>query len=163
MWRWIAMGGGGLAAVGLTLWLFLLVSMRTGYAPALSAIRRFNRRFMNRRQMKTAGQPGAYASVIRHVGRTTGNAYETPVVVIGTDDCFLISLPYGTSPDWLKNVLAAGSAEIVHEGRTFQVGEPEVAPAVAGQHQSRWDRFVQWLYGVDLVLRLHKAEARVGR
>lgn len=164
MWRWIAIPGAGIGVVALSLWLFLLVSMRTGYAPALSVIRRLNRRLMNRRAMQTAGEPGAYASVIRHVGRNTGNVYETPVGVVDTDEGLLISLPYGTTPDWLKNVLAAGSAEMVHEGNAFSVADPELVPAASvARHHSSWNRLVQRLYGVDLVLRLQKVEARVGR
>ena len=158
--RWTAIAGGGLVAVALVLWLFLLLTMRAGYGPGLAAIRRLNRRFTNRRVMKTAGQPGASASVIRHVGRASGNPYETPVGVIDTGDDVLITLPYGTTSDWLKNVKAEGSAEVVHEGRIFGVEHPEVvAAADVAAHHSRRERLVQRLYGVDLVLRLRKAGA----
>lgn len=162
IWRWTAIGGGGLVAVALALWLFLLVTIRTGYGPGLAAIRRLNRRFTNRRVMKTAGRPGVSASVIRHVGRTSGNPYETPVGVIDTGDDVLITLPYGTTTDWFKNVKAEGSAEVVHKGRTFLVEHPEVvAAADVASHHSRRERLVQRLYGVDLVLRLRKAAAPV--
>lgn len=155
--RWTALGGGGLIAVALALWLFLLVTMRTGYGPGLAAIRRLNRRFTNRRVMETAGRPGASASVIRHVGRTSGNRYETPVGVVDTGTDVLITLPYGTTSDWLKNVKAEGSAEVVHEGRTLRVEHPEVvAAADVASHHSRRERLVQRLYGVDLILRLRK-------
>lgn len=141
-----------------------LVSLRTGWGPGVTAVRRFNRRFTNRRQMETAGQPGAYAGVIRHVGRSTGTRYGTPVGVVDTDEGLVIALPYGTSPDWLKNVLAAGGAEVVHEGRTIPVEDPELVPAAeAHLHTSRGDRFLQRLYGVELALRLQKAETGVER
>lgn len=157
IWRWTAIGGGGLVAVALTLWLFLLVTMRTGYGPGLAAIRRLNRRFTNPRVIETAGRPGASASVIRHVGRTSGNPYETPVGVVDIGDDVLITLPYGTNADWLKNVKAEGSAEVVHEGRTFRVEHPEVVGAAdVASHHSRRERLLQRLYGVDLILRLHK-------
>lgn len=157
MLRWTTIGGGGLVAVALALWLVLLLTMRTGYDPGLAAIRRLNRRFTNRRVMKTAGRPGASASVIRHMGRASGNPYETPVGVIDTGDDILITLPYGTTSDWLKNVKAEGSAEMVHEGQTFRVEHPEiVAAADVAAHHSRRERLVQRLYGVDLVLRLRK-------
>lgn len=100
--------------------------MRAKWPPVTSAVRRLNKRFMNPRQMRTAGQPGAYAGIVRHVGRTSGTAYETPVGIEETPDGFVIALPYGTSPDWLKNVLAAGSAELVREGSTYPVVEPRV-------------------------------------
>lgn len=155
--RWTAIGGGGLIAVALALWLFLLVTMRTGYGPGLAAIRRLNRRFTNRRVMKTAGQLGVSASVIRHVGRISGNPYETPVGVVDTGEDVLITLPYGTTSDWVKNVKAEGSAEVVHDGRTFRVEHPElVAAADVASHHSRRERLVQRLYGVELILRLRK-------
>jgi hypothetical protein len=37
--------------------------------------RRFHHAMGNRLQMRSAGTPGRYASVIRHQGRTTGRAY----------------------------------------------------------------------------------------
>ena len=157
--RWVIIGGGGIVAVGLAMWLFLVVTIRTAYDPALSAIRRLNRRVTNPRVMKTAGRPGASASVIRHKGRISGKPYETPVGVIETGDDLLITLPYGTTADWLKNVTAEGSAEMVHEGRTFRVEHPEVVPAaLVASQQTRQERFSQRLYGIDSVLRLRKTE-----
>ena len=63
--------------------------------------------------MKSSGTPGGNASVVRHVGRKTGRPFETPVKAVATDDGFVIALPYGRNTDWLKNVLASGSATIL--------------------------------------------------
>lgn len=101
------------------------LGMRNKWTPVLDFQRRVNHT-MNTRQMKDAGTPGAYASIIRHTGRTSGKAYETPVVPFPLGDGFVIALPYGTRPDWLKNVLAAGRAELVHEGETVAVDSPVV-------------------------------------
>lgn len=162
MWTWIGYLVGGLVAVAAVALTLQLVSLRTGWEPGVTAIRRFNRGFTNRRQMRTAGRPGAYAGVIRHVGRNTGTSYETPVGVVETDEGVLIALPYGTSPDWLKNVVAAGAAEVVHEGRTLPVEDPEVVPAAeVAAHTSRGDLFLQRLYGVDRALRLRKVHAEL--
>lgn len=156
MWIWIAIGAGIPAGLTLAAGLFLVVMLRTGYGPGVAVIRRFNRRFTNRNVMKTAGQPGS-ASVVRHTGRSSGKAYETPVGITEAGDDFLISLPYGTSPDWLKNVMAAGSAEVVHAGDSYRVTEPElVAPASVARFQSRAERLGLWIFGVDAVLRLRK-------
>jgi deazaflavin-dependent oxidoreductase (nitroreductase family) len=116
-----------LAALALVLVVFLL-GMRAKSPFVLTAVRSFNRRFMNPRQLRTAGKPGAYAGVIRHVGRRSGAAYETPVGPYATDGGFVITLPYGASSDWVKNVLAAGSATLVTEGETYDVDQPEVVP-----------------------------------
>ena len=76
--------------------------------------------------MRSAGREKSGTSVVRHVGRRSGNTYETPVVAVEHDDCFLIALPYGDSTDWLKNVVASGAAFVVSHGRTFPVDRPQV-------------------------------------
>lgn len=113
---------GALAAIGLV----FVAGMRGKWEPVQTAVRRMNKRFMNPAQMRTAGTPGAYAGIVRHRGRRSGTAYETPVGIEATDDGFVIALPYGTSPDWLKNVLAAGEAELVHEGEAHRVDQPRI-------------------------------------
>ena len=85
--------------------------------------------------IKSAGGPGASASVVHHVGRTSGRSYSTPVGAVPTYDGFVIALPYGLSADWLKNVLACGSATICHDGHTYDVDRPEVVPLSAVEHR----------------------------
>ena len=150
--------------VGLVLTLVVIgtvfmVGMRTKFPPVLHAVRRFNRAFTNPRAMKKAGTPGAYASVIRHVGRTTGRPYETPVEAFATDDGFLIALPYGSDTDWLKNVLASGSATIVDEGNTCRVEQPELVPtAVAAPHLPPKEQRTLRLFAVEHCLRVRRME-----
>ena len=136
-----------------------LIGMRTKSPLVLGVVRRFNRAFMNPRQMKTAGTAGAYASVIRHVGRTSGRPYETPVGAFATDDGFVIALPYGSDPDWLKNVLASGSAVLVHEGGTYRVDRPELIPttAAAPYLPVKEQRNLR-MFAVDQCLRVRTAE-----
>src|SRR5207344_1891845 len=97
MWRAIATLVVGLALVLGAIVVVFFVGMRTGSPLVRDVVRRFNRGVGNPHQMKTAGRPGAYASVIRHVGRTTGRSYETPVVPFATDDGFVVALPYGSN------------------------------------------------------------------
>lgn len=128
MWKWLAIALGGLvfvlAAIGVT----FFAGMRRKSPIVLRTVRRFNRAVVNPRQLKTAGAPGAYASVISHVGRRTGRTYRTPVVAEPTDDGFVIALPYGTTSNWVKNILASGSATITEEGATYLVDRPELVP-----------------------------------
>ena len=105
-----------------------VLGIRTKSPQVLGTIRKVNRSVFNPLQMKSAGNSGSYASVVRHEGRKTGKTFETPVVAIPTDDGFVISLPYGSESDWVKNVLAGGHATIVHDGSTYQVEKPEVVP-----------------------------------
>lgn len=150
--------GGLLVAIMALLAVFLL-GMRAKYPPVLTAVRRMNRAFWNPRAMETAGQPGATASVIRHVGRRSGSPYETPIGPIVADNGFVVALPYGTTPDWLKNVLAAGSAVIVHEGITYRVDRPEVIPSEdAFAYVPNSEQRALRIFGVDEFLQVHKAE-----
>lgn len=153
------LGGIVLALAGLGA-LFVL-SMRMKYPPVLTAIRRFNRAVTNPQAMKTAGQPGATASTIQHIGRTSGASYETPIGPVSTDDGFVIPLPYGTTPDWLKNVLAAGSAVIVNEGITYHVDRPELIPsATAFPYVPAGEQRAIRAFGVDQFLRVRKEESQ---
>lgn len=137
-----------------------MLGMRRKWPFVLDAVRAMNKRFLNPRQMKSAGTPGAYAGVIHHTGRTSGKPYQTPVGVIRADDEFLIALPYGARPDWVRNVLKAGSAVIDHEGRSHLVESPEVVPtAEVADRFSESDRRTQRLFALDQVLRLHTSAA----
>lgn len=141
-----------------TIGVVFVIGMRKKSPPVLRAVRRMNRATFNPKQMETAGTPGAYASVVKHVGRASGTEYETPVGVVATGDGFVIALPYGTQADWLQNVLAAGKATIVHEGETHEVEEPEVLPIRdAAEHFSEKDRMAHNIFGVEQALRLRQA------
>jgi deazaflavin-dependent oxidoreductase (nitroreductase family) len=112
-----------LTAIGVV----FVAGMRAKSPPVLNTVRRISRA-AKPMVLKTAGQAGTSTSVIRHVGRTSGRDYETPVSALTTEDGFLIALPYGPNTDWLKNVLASGSATIVDQGSTYTVDHPEVVP-----------------------------------
>jgi deazaflavin-dependent oxidoreductase (nitroreductase family) len=147
--------GGVLVALAATGTVFL-VGMRRKSPLVLDTVRRTSRA-MKPLALRSAGTPGAYASVIRHVGRTTGRTYETPVGAVATADGFVIALPYGANTDWLKNVLASGSATIVDEGSTYDVDRPQVVPmAAAGHHFSPRDQRAHRMFGVDDCLRVRR-------
>jgi deazaflavin-dependent oxidoreductase (nitroreductase family) len=118
---------GTVAGVGVVLFGLLVAGMRLKLPPVIDGVRRLNRSLTNPRVLRSAGSPGMRTSIIRHVGRSSGRTYETPVDVIPALDGFLIALPYGTRSDWLRNVLAAGSATIVSGGESFDVCEPIIA------------------------------------
>jgi deazaflavin-dependent oxidoreductase (nitroreductase family) len=127
MWRHIGKLVGGLLIAVTAIGIVFMVGMRTKSPLVLNAVRRTSRA-TKRFVMKSSGTPGGIASVVRHVGRTTGRPYETPVNAVPTDDGFVIALPYGPNTDWLKNVLASRSATIVHEGSSYGVDRPEIVP-----------------------------------
>lgn len=153
MWRNAATIGGVVVLLGCTLWLVLIVSIRTQLEPVLSFLRKMNRSLTNRMVMKKAGQPGSNASVVRHKGRVSGASYETPVAVAVTDNGFAVPLPYGERPDWLKNLVAAGGGEVVHQGEIYAIDHPELVGAdraedFFGPKERRTNR----LYGLDRFL-----------
>ena len=136
------------------------LALLTKAPPLLNAVRQFNRVFTNRLVRPVAGKPGAYASIIRHHGRNSGRLYETPIVPFLTDDGFVVTLPYGRGADWVENVLARGSAVLLHEGRTLTVDRPEVA--TVAQLRDLFppgERRTQRLFRIEHGLRLRRAEA----
>jgi deazaflavin-dependent oxidoreductase (nitroreductase family) len=96
-----------------------------------NAARRFHHSVGNPLQMRRAGRPDAFASVVRHRGRKTGKTYETPVWAVPTEDGFVIAIVYGSRTDWFKNVLASGEATVVHRGVAYRVTRPEIVPRVS--------------------------------
>jgi deazaflavin-dependent oxidoreductase (nitroreductase family) len=117
----IAVLGTAIGALGLGfVWAF-----RTKFGPVMRAIRRLNRAVTNPMQLRgDAGQPGAYASVVHHVGRRSGTHYRTPVGAVETGVNLAVVLPYGPDTDWVRNLTAAGGGTVEHEGRRISVGAP---------------------------------------
>ncbi|MFM9035703.1 MAG: nitroreductase [Mycobacterium sp.] len=94
--------------------------------PFLTAIRTSNKYLLNPLMLRLAGRRWWYASVIEHTGRRSGKRYITPIVADRVGAHFIAPLPYGTTADWVRNVLTAGEADIVSKGRTFHVVDPEL-------------------------------------
>lgn len=107
--------------------------------------------------LRSAGQEGSTTSVVRHVGRRSGRAYQTPVIAAQHDDCFLIALPYGERTDWLQNVLDKGSAAIVTNGHTYQVDRPRVIPMTEATRYFRpREQRMHQQFHVDSALQVHQ-------
>ena len=138
----------------------LVLGIRTKYPPVVDLVRRLARDSGNPRVLKTAGTAGGPASIIEHTGRASGRAFQTPVTPTQTADGFVIALPYGPGTDWVKNILASGSATLVHEGQTYALEKPEVIPiaVAAADFGPRERRFLR-LFGVQECLRLYRATA----
>jgi deazaflavin-dependent oxidoreductase (nitroreductase family) len=136
----------------------LVVGMRTRSRVVLDGVRRFNHAVTNRLTVRKAGSPGSANAIIRHVGRSSGQAFETPIGPFPTAGGFLVALPYGTRADWLRNVLAAGRATLVFDGETVEVDAPEVvAVADVLDELPESERRTLRIFGVDQCLRLRRA------
>jgi deazaflavin-dependent oxidoreductase (nitroreductase family) len=157
MWRRIVKLVVGLSLAVGGIGIIFMVGMRTKSPLVLNAVRRTSRA-TKRFVLRSSGTPGGIASVVRHVGRTTGRPYETPVSAVATDGGFVIALPYGSNTDWLKNVLGSRSATIVHEGATYRVDRPEIVPmSVAAPFFSPKDQRTHRRFRVDQCLLVRRA------
>ncbi len=59
--------------------------------------------------------------LIRHVGRKSGRAYETPVILVKVADGFVAELTYGENVNWYRNSVAAGGCVVVYHGLEYPV------------------------------------------
>jgi deazaflavin-dependent oxidoreductase (nitroreductase family) len=97
-------------------------------------VARFNKYVTNPVQRIWAGWLPGFG-ILEHVGRKSGKQYRTPLNVFPTDDGVAVLLTYGPDRDWLKNISAAGIAELRHMGKTSKVTDPRVMPkAEAATH-----------------------------
>ncbi|MGH2474342.1 MAG: nitroreductase family deazaflavin-dependent oxidoreductase [Candidatus Limnocylindrales bacterium] len=62
--------------------------------------------------------------IISYVGRTSGRRYRTPMNVFRDGEDYIFALTYGGDVQWVKNVLAAGEADIETMGRTVALRDP---------------------------------------
>lgn len=69
-------------------------------------------------------------SVIEHRGRKSGKPYETVVTSYRKGDLLAIALGHGKA-DWVKNVLAAGEADVRILRRTVHIKNPRIVAVKA--------------------------------
>jgi deazaflavin-dependent oxidoreductase (nitroreductase family) len=69
-------------------------------------------------------------TVVNHRGRKSGRQYQTVVNVYRKGKIVAILLGHGNT-DWVKNVLAAGEADLQLRGRDVHITNPRVLPAGA--------------------------------
>ena len=117
---------------------------------------RVNRRFANRIMILLAPHLAPFA-VLHHVGRRTGREYRTPVVAFRTPRGVAVPLFYGLEVEWLRNVLMAGSVDVVRRGWRYRLTDVEIRSGDAGLGLvPRWVRPAVRLAGVT-----HTLEGRI--
>jgi len=80
-----------------------------------------NKRVFNRIELKRGVRP-----VLIHTGRSSGTTYRTPLDAHPVDDGYLFIPMYGPRTDWVKNVLAAGAANLRIDGREIELVSPRL-------------------------------------
>lgn len=60
-------------------------------------------------------------SLVRHVGRKSGTAFETPLVLAEVPEGFVAELTYGSQVNWYRNIVVAGGCVVSHKRREYRV------------------------------------------
>ncbi len=87
------------------------------------------RSFANRIFLAISGRWFRAYSIVRHVGRNSGRAYENPVSAYPLGDGFVIPVLYGAQSQWVRNVMAAGRFTLRTKGRDYPLERPEIIPS----------------------------------
>lgn len=80
-----------------------------------------NKKIFNPRALKSGDWP-----VIRHVGRSSGAQYRTPIGAERTESGYVFIVVYGPETDWVQNVLAAGEAVLEVDGDEVHLDNPRL-------------------------------------
>ena len=83
-----------------------------------------NKRVFNPRAVRNSSWP-----VIEHVGRSSGRYYRTPLEAHEIEDGFIFTLVYGSRSDWVRNIMAAGTAKLEVDGNIVDLVEPHLINA----------------------------------
>ena len=67
-------------------------------------------------------------AVVKHRGRTSGTEYETVVNAFRKGNVLAVALAHGKT-NWVKNVLAAGEADVHLFRKNVHIVNPRVLPA----------------------------------
>ena len=117
----------------------------------------FNKRVLNPMMLRLAGRKCSPYGAIHHMGRRSGRAYTTPVVVEAKGDNFLVALVYGTGTDWYRNIMAAGGCTLTWHGQEYTLVEPELLTLKAAKPMLIPARaFGLQLFGVKQYLRMRR-------
>ncbi|MEV0621353.1 nitroreductase family deazaflavin-dependent oxidoreductase [Nonomuraea sp. NPDC050404] len=81
---------------------------------------------VNKRLFNPRALAGGKWPVLVHVGRASGTTYRTPLDAHPVAGGYLFILVYGSRSDWVRNVLAAGDARLMIEGREVRLAAPRL-------------------------------------
>ena len=92
----------------------------------------FIKHTLNRATAASARTKGGPFSLVRHVGRTSGRTFETPIIVARVREGFVCELTYGEDVNWYRNVVAAGGCVLVVDGVEHEIVAVEPCSTDAG-------------------------------
>ncbi len=82
---------------------------------------KINKRVVNPRQIRKGSYP-----VVAHVGRTSGRSFQTPLDAYPTKTGYVLVARYGPKSDWVRNILAAGTATLRIDGEEHALDSPRL-------------------------------------
>lgn len=82
---------------------------------------KLNKRLFNPGQVRKGNYP-----VVIHLGRKSGNTYQTPLDAFPTKTGYVLVARYGPESDWVQNVLAAGEATLRVGGTEHRLRSPRL-------------------------------------
>jgi deazaflavin-dependent oxidoreductase (nitroreductase family) len=126
--------------------------------PLPRRLARFNRVVTNRVLGPLARYLPGFA-IVSHVGRRSGRTHQTPVCLFTRRDGYVIALMYGADSQWVRNVLAAGGADIETRGRRLHLARPEMVRDPARSLVPKPVRAPLRLANVDEFMLLERADA----
>jgi hypothetical protein len=99
---------------------------RSAARPRRQANRRANALFL-----KIAGGRFRAYSALKHIGRSSGREYVSPLTAYPLGDGFVMAVLYGEAAkvDWCRNVMAAGRCVLKTGGQEYVLEKPEIIPA----------------------------------
>ena len=80
-----------------------------------------NKRVFNPMEVRRGARP-----VLIHTGRSSGKTYRTPLDTHRLPDGYLFIPLYGPRTDWVRNVLAAQSAQLSIDGQEIELRSPRL-------------------------------------
>lgn len=103
-----------------------------------------------------------YFAIIGYRGRTSGTHYRTPMNVFRDGDDYIFALTYGSDVDWVRNVLAAGRADLEVGRRHIELTDPELFTDPRRRLVPLPVRLFLGLLRVDEFLRMRPARPAAG-
>lgn len=82
---------------------------------------KINKRVFNPKQIRSGNYP-----VVSHVGRVSGRLYQTPLDAFPTTTGYVLVARYGPESDWVRNILAAGTATLRIGGEDHPLDSPRL-------------------------------------
>ena len=101
------------------------MSMRSGWLTVM-------KHTINPVAIRAARRGSGPFSLVEHVGRRSGQHYETPIIVAPVDAGFVAELTYGPKVAWYQNAQAAGGCVLRYHGRPFVIDAISELDAAAG-------------------------------